>query len=193
MGNGFAIVIRIAVDLRRSLFLHLRSVGDKMSFRSRAIDLEDEIIETMTDPEFTWFMLTMYPGIGLPLALARGGYDWYHTGEGITKSEALSIGKVLAVREAVYYGVYRSSLNISSRGYWAWKGRGGIATGQMLKNVGVHGVKGLWRIKGAIGWGLAITATGWAMTSGMEMLSDAIFGGHTDQGESTWIPPMHLW
>ena len=164
-------------------------VGDNMSLRSEVIDLEDEIIETMTDPEFSWFLITMFPGIGLPLALARGGYDWYHTGEGMTKSEAASMAKVLAVREAVYYGVYRSPLNISSQGYLAWKSRGGMATGQLLQ----HGAKGLWRIKGAIGWGLVIAATGWAMTSGMELLSDAIFGGHTDQGESTWIPPMHQW
>ena len=140
-----------------------------MSLKSRAIDLEEDFLDWMTDAENSFWMLTMYPGIGLPLQFARRGYDWYNYGDTMTMQDAQELAKWGLAREAIWYAVYRSSMNISKEGYRAFRARGGVATGQLLAGVAKHSAKGIWRAKKFIGWGAFIGASAWALDQALDM------------------------
>lgn len=163
-----------------------------MGFRQEVIDFEEEMIDWMTDAENSFWMLTMFPGIGLPLQLGRRGYAWYNYGETMDRSDAAELIKWAIIREAIWYTAYRIPLNISASTYfnvraggqvvsYGFRGRGGTAVGQL----GLMTAKGtgrmVWRHVGKVGLAAAVAAGYWLWSTVLSELTA------TNQGEQTWI------
>ena len=79
----------------------------------------------------------------------------------MTTQDAYELVKWAAIREAVYVGVYHSALNISKEGYRVWRGRGGVAVGQLALGLG----KGAWKFKKFLGWTAVLAASSWSLQS----------------------------
>ena len=124
-----------------------------MGYYSAFVDDEESFEAYVEDHgyEDIWFTLTMFPGIGLPMQLGRRAYEWYNYGITPDRADALQFAKWFAIREALWVGIYSSSMNISSVGYWGFRKRGGPALFEMMSMAGQHA----WKHKVKIGTGAA--------------------------------------
>lgn len=85
--------------------------------------------------------MTLLPGVGLPLQVQKNVSAWYDTGQSPGKGALESMATWFVIREALWYALFRSRLNITSPAvYWrpafmgkeTFRGRIGASMGRIL-------------------------------------------------------------